>query len=90
MVDMMNLRQSYKKREITEVKQIHRQHNPADSMTKTNPSSNLKMLIDSNLINIRTTESVERAGMKEATTDIGEFLFRVADIAMQVVGNAVL
>ena len=56
MVDVMSLRQSYKQQEITEVKWIHGHHNPANSITKVKPSSALKMLIDSNLINISTMQ----------------------------------
>jgi hypothetical protein len=34
MIDVMSLRQSYERREVTEVKWIHGVNNPADSMTK--------------------------------------------------------
>ena len=68
MVDMMSLCQSYKQREITEIKWIHGYHNPADSMTKSKPSSALKTLIDSNLINNSITEWVEQASMKQGST----------------------
>ena len=70
MVDMMSLRQLYERREITEVKWIHGHYNPADSMTKAKPSSALKTLINTNRINISTTEWVERANMKQANTGI--------------------
>ena len=56
MVDMISLRQSYKQREITKVKWIHGYHNSADSMTKAKFSAALKTLIDTNRINISTTE----------------------------------
>ena len=69
-VDVMSLCQSYERREITKLKWIHRHHNPADSMTKARPLLALKMLIDSNRINISTTEWVERASMKQASTSI--------------------
>ena len=42
MIDVMSLRQSYKRREITKVKWIHGYHNPADSMTKAKPTLALK------------------------------------------------
>ena len=61
MIDVMSLRQSYERREITEIKWIHGHNNPADSMTKSKPSSALKTLIDTNRINLDTTEWVERA-----------------------------
>ena len=69
MVDVMSLRQSYERREITEIKWIHGHHNPADSMTKAKASSALKTVIDTNRINISTTEWVERASMKQASTE---------------------
>ena len=59
MVDVMSLRQSCERQEIIEVKWIYKHHNPADSMIKAKPLSVLKMLIDSNWINISTTEWVE-------------------------------
>jgi len=34
MIDIMALRQSYERRELTEVRWINRQDNPADAMTK--------------------------------------------------------
>ena len=56
MVDMMSLRQLYERQKITEVKWIQGYHNPANFMTKTKPSSALKTLINTNRINISTTE----------------------------------
>ena len=38
-------------------------------MTKAKPSLALKTLIDSNLINISTTEWVEQVNMKQGSTD---------------------
>lgn len=61
MVDVMCLRQSYERREITEVKWIDGDSNPADSMTKTKTSNALKTLIDTNMINLDTIAWVERA-----------------------------
>ena len=61
MIDVMSLRQSYERREVTEIKWIHGHNNPANSMTKTKPSSALKTVIDTNRINLDTTEWVERA-----------------------------
>ena len=66
MIDVLSLRQSYERREVTEIKWIHGHNNPADSMTKTKPSSALKTVIDINRINLDTTKWVERAaGTKE-------------------------
>lgn len=56
---MMSLYQLYKQQEIITIKWIYKYHNPADFMTKSQPLSNLKMLINSNCINISTIEWVE-------------------------------
>ena len=69
MIDVMSLRQLYERREITEVKWIHEYHNQADSMTKAKASSALKNVIETNCINISTTEWVERVSMKQASKE---------------------
>ena len=65
MIDFMSLRQSYERCEIAEIKWIHGYNNPADSMTKSKSSSALKTLIDTNRINLDTTEWVEQAAVKK-------------------------
>ena len=60
MVDIMCLRQSYERREITEVKWIDRNSNPADAMTKGKPCPALTALIDTNTIDIKANKWVER------------------------------
>jgi hypothetical protein len=60
MIDLMCLRQSYKRREITEIRWIDDESNPADVMTKGNPCQALSRLINTNIINLRTSEWVER------------------------------
>ncbi len=60
MIDVMCLRQAYERREIAEVKWIQGNTNPADSMTKAKPSSALKQLVDTNIIQLKVTEWVER------------------------------
>lgn len=65
-IDVMSLRQSYERREVTEIKWIYGINNPADSMTKSKPSTALKTIIDANQINLDTTEWVERATVKQA------------------------
>jgi hypothetical protein len=50
MIDVICLRQAYKRREIAEVKWIKGESNPADSMTKSKPSNTLKRLINTNTI----------------------------------------
>jgi hypothetical protein len=61
MIDVMCLRQVYKRREITEVKWINGNINPADSMTKSKPLGALKLLIDINKVQLQEKEWVERA-----------------------------
>jgi hypothetical protein len=52
-VDILSLRQAYKRREITEIKWIKGSNNPADTMTKGSKAcSALKALIDSNKLDI--------------------------------------
>ena len=60
MVDLMCLRQSYERREIAEIKWIDGDSNPADAMTKSKPCQALKDLIDTNTVNLKVTEWVER------------------------------
>jgi hypothetical protein len=66
MIDLMCLRQSYERREITEIRWIDGESNPADAMTKVNPCQALTKLIDTNIIDLRTTAWVER--MDEGAT----------------------
>jgi hypothetical protein len=60
MIDVMCLRQAYERREIAEVKWIKGDSNPADSMTKNKPTNALKLLIDTNTIQLVVEEWVER------------------------------
>ncbi|KAI1001416.1 hypothetical protein K3495_g6784 [Podosphaera aphanis] len=60
MIDLMCLRQSYERREITEVMWIDGNSNPADSMTKSKSSAALQRLIDENKLELGTMEWVER------------------------------
>src|ERR1019366_2123182 len=59
-IDMICLRQVYERREITKVKWIDGNTTPADSMTKGKPSGALKLLIDTNKVQIGEKEWVER------------------------------
>ena len=59
-IDVMCLRQAYERREITEVKWIKGESNPADSMTKGKPSNALKRLIDTNILKMEVKEWVKR------------------------------
>jgi hypothetical protein len=60
MVDLMCLRQAYERKEIKEIMWIDGNSNPADAMTKSKACSALRDLIDTNKVNIKVTEWVER------------------------------
>lgn len=62
MIDIMGIREAYEKREITEIRWTNGKSNPADAMTKGTPSKALQDLIDTNHVDLRTTEWVERKG----------------------------
>jgi hypothetical protein len=67
MVDVMCLRQAYERRQITEVKWIDGESNPADAMTKGKPCVALTKLIDSNEIDLRAIGWVERSNCGHST-----------------------
>lgn len=48
MIDVMSLRQSYKRRKVTEIKWMYGYNNLADLMSKSKASSILKTVIDMN------------------------------------------
>src|SRR6266536_5974551 len=58
-VDLICLQQSYERREIIEIKWIHGGTNPADTITKSKPCLALKLLVDTNKLNLQVTEWVE-------------------------------
>lgn len=60
MIDIMALRQSYERREISETRWIHGDDNPADAMTKAKPNSALAKLVDRNELSIRIKGEVTR------------------------------
>lgn len=60
-IDIMALRQSYERREITEIRWIHGDDNPADAMTKSTPNKALERFIDSNQLTVRVEGFVERS-----------------------------
>ena len=59
-IDIICLRQAYERREITEVKWIKGESNPADLMTKGKLLNALKRLIDTNTLEMEVKEWVER------------------------------
>ncbi|EED22636.1 conserved hypothetical protein [Talaromyces stipitatus ATCC 10500] len=60
MIDLMCLRQSYERQEITEVRWINSNSNPADAMTKSKPCRALQELINTNKLRIDVNRWVER------------------------------
>jgi hypothetical protein len=65
MIDVMCLRQAYERRQITEVKWIDGESNPADAMTKGKACAALTNLIDTNRIDLQAIGWVERSGGME-------------------------
>jgi hypothetical protein len=60
MINIMALHQSYKCREISEVRWINGKDNPADSITKINPNKSLQILIDSNRLTVQVEGWMDR------------------------------
>jgi hypothetical protein len=60
MIDLMCLRQFYKRREIAEIRWIDENSNLADAMTKSKLCNALIKLIDINIIELKISEWVER------------------------------
>ncbi len=60
MIDLMCLRQSYKRKKITKIRWIDDSNNLVDVMTKINSCQTLDKLIDTNVIDLKISEWVER------------------------------
>jgi hypothetical protein len=58
MIDIMAFRQSYERREITEVRWIQENDNPADIITKATPNKSLQRFIDNNALTIRVEDFI--------------------------------
>ena len=67
MIDIMALRQSYERREITEIRWIDGKNNPADAMTKSAPNGALGSFLTTNRLKVRVDGWVQRKGMEEGT-----------------------
>ncbi|KAI0994375.1 hypothetical protein K3495_g13807 [Podosphaera aphanis] len=61
MVDVQALRQSYERREISEIRWVNGHDNLADAMTKQNPNKALEKFISLNKITVRLEGWVDRA-----------------------------
>jgi hypothetical protein len=60
MIDLMCLRQSYQRRKVKKIRWIDEESNSVDVMTKSNSCQALSRLIDTNVIDLRVSEWVER------------------------------
>jgi hypothetical protein len=66
MIDVMCLRQAYERRQVTKVKWIDGDTNPADAMTKGKPYTALSQLIDTNRVELQAVGWVERTDSARA------------------------
>lgn len=60
MIDIMSLRESYEKREISEIRWIEGRDNPADALTKKTPNQALATLVTTGKITVRVEAFVDR------------------------------
>ena len=60
MIDIMAIRQSYERRELSEIRWITGDSNPADSMTKSTSNGALKNLVSTNNIDVKVQGWVQR------------------------------
>ena len=66
MINIMALRQLYERREITEIRWINGENNPADAFTKASPNHALERSINSNELTVRVDGWVQRPASSEA------------------------
>jgi len=59
-INLMALRQSYERREISEIRWINGEDNPADAITKSSANRALEGLVSSNSLTVRLEAWVER------------------------------
>ena len=59
-IDIIAIRQSYKRRELQEIQWINSQDNPADAITKSNPNKALEKFLDTNCLQVRVEGWVKR------------------------------
>jgi hypothetical protein len=53
MIDIIALQESYKRRELFEIRWINKQDNPANTITKTSPNKALEGFLDTNKLRVR-------------------------------------
>lgn len=69
MIDIMAIRQSYERRELSEIRWISGESNPADAMTKSNANRALESFISTNKLNIKVQGWVQRSDMQEPSQE---------------------
>jgi hypothetical protein len=71
-IDVMFLRQSYKRRKITKIRWIHNQDNPANALTKAAANKAMERLVSFNKLNVRMEGYVEKLRKKKdfAVSDV--------------------
>ena len=65
MIDIMAIRQSYERREISEIRWIEGGSNPADAMTKATSNGALQKLVSTNELDIKVQGWVQREALME-------------------------
>ena len=68
LIDLQVLRQSYERREITEIAWIPTEQNPADGMTKEKPNTALEGMIDNNKLTVTPNAWLERTPKTKKVT----------------------
>ena len=61
MIDIMSLRQDYERQNITEIRWINGDDNPADAMTKSSPNRALENFVTNNRLTVAIQGQVERS-----------------------------
>lgn len=71
MIEIMAIRQSYERRELSEIRWINGNDNPADTMTKSSPTKALEQILNSNTLRVRVEGWVQRLdiSMESSTTN---------------------
>jgi hypothetical protein len=67
-INILALRQLYKRKKIAEIRWIHNRDNPANAFIKVTANSSLKQLVSTNKLVVRMEEHIEKpfAGNKNA------------------------
>src|ERR1019366_6605580 len=66
MIDIMAIRQSYERRELSEIRWITSESNPADAMIKSAANRALESLISNNRLSVKVQGWVQRPGVPPA------------------------